>query len=170
MPSKMDTEVVKDYIHKLQIEQLIALGEFREQNTASLRDFREEWVKGHIEVTTQLIAVKEQVARQNGNVAALQKWQFDHPIVCEVKSVISLLTNEINALKQKIADQSLGDEKEIGALKQQISNRVISDGQKEKDDLKWEMRIRPVVKIIGILALGALGSHMPELGKLLKLW
>jgi hypothetical protein len=166
----MDTEVIKDYIHKLQIEQLIALGEFRDQNTASLRDFREEWVKGHIEVTTQLVAVKEQVARQNGNVAALQKWKSDHPIVCEVKPVISLLTNEINALKQKVSDQNLDDEKKISGLKQQISNRIVSDRQKEKDDLKWEMRIRPVVKIIGILALGALGSHVTDLGKLLKLW
>ena len=146
--STMDTQPIKDYIHQLQIEQLTALGEFREQ-----------WVRGHVEVTGQVGSLgervselKEQVLRQNGNVATIQKWQADHPIVCEVKAVITLLT------------------KEIDSLKQQIYNRDVSDVQKEKDDQKWEMRLRPILKIIGILVIGAVGAKIPELGKLLKLW
>ena len=149
---KMDTQIIKDYIHQLQIEQLTALGEFREQHTASLRDFREEWVKGHTEIVSQVMAIKEQVGRQNGNVAALQAWQNEHPAVCEVKAVIALLT------------------KEIDSLKLQIANRAVADKQKAEDDKRWEARLLPVLKVLGILAVGAVGAKIPELGKLLKLW
>ena len=157
MTSKMDTEAIKDYIHLLQLEQLTALSEFREQNTASLRDFREEWLVGHTVVVAKVETLTEKVAKQNGSVATITKWQNEHPMVCEVKAIVSLLTNEISSLKARIAELQSGQNTDRSVNKARASTSA-----------KWERWVRPLI-LSGIMTLIVLAlEHGKEVAHALK--
>jgi hypothetical protein len=157
MTSKMDTEAIKDYIHELQLEQLNALGEFREQNTLALRDFREEWLVGHTVVVAKVETLTEKVAKQNGSVASITKWQAEHPMVCEVKAIVAFLMSEIVTLKNQITALQSG----------QDTDRRVHVAE-QNTSAKWERWIRPLILSV-LLTLGVLAlEHGKDVVRALK--
>ena len=116
----------------------------------ALSKLREEWASGQATVVAQLVAVREQVARQNGNVARLQEWASQHPSGCEVRTMMTPLVHQVDELKLRLATE------------------LTKNAVRSASDEKWETRLAPWVKIIGTLILGALLATGPQIVGLLK--
>jgi chromosome segregation ATPase len=170
--TEMETDTLKEWILQKHVEQLQALSAFREQ-----------WASSHSELNSEVSHLKEQVTKQNGNVAdlrreseALKKSLYDHKDDCPLFATVNAIRQELDRGEYPPAKDGV---RMVESLQEQINSlRKSIDTQEARQQATvgtvswvWKELGRPIVGglvaalLVLILYHAFVFESVPKIGK-----